>query len=127
MKKTILVDAWNTLVTKDGIFKELQNLLEEFPNRKIIVTNANEEERVKYGIVNMPYEVFSLAHKPDKTDPEFFKKLLKHFSLTSDQVVYFEHNPEAVRSAQSIGIKAFNYNKDTRDLMNVRTFLKSSL
>jgi hypothetical protein len=46
----------------------LQKLLDSFPNRKIILTNANEEEKVKLGIVNMPYEVFSLEHNPNKQD-----------------------------------------------------------
>jgi len=30
---------------------------------------------------------------------------VKNFDLKSDDVVYFEHNPEAVKSAQSVGIK----------------------
>ena len=40
--KTILVDAVNTFVIKgDGIFKEMSELLEQYPNRKIILTNAD--------------------------------------------------------------------------------------
>ncbi len=60
--KTILVDAWNTFVTKDGVFTELQTLLDSFENTKIILTNANDEQMVEFGIVNMPYEVFTLKH-----------------------------------------------------------------
>jgi HAD superfamily hydrolase (TIGR01509 family) len=127
MKKTILVDAWNTLVTENGIFKELKKMLDEFPNRKIILTNANKEELIKYGIVNMPYEVFSLQHNPNKTDPEFYKRMLKHFSLTPKDVLYFEHNEEAVKSATSAGIKAFHYDKNAKDVAAVRTFLKKNI
>lgn len=125
--KTILVDAWNTFVTADGIFKEMHEMLEEFENRKIILTNTNEEEKIKLGIVNMPYEVFSLAHSPNKTDPEYFRKMLDHFSLSSNEVVYFEHNEKAVKSAESVGITSFNYNKDTKDVESVKTFLKNNL
>ena len=80
--KYILVDAWNTLVTETGINTRLVSLLDSFETPKIIVTNANEEEKVKFGIVNMPYPVFSLAHQPNKTDPLYFKKLLLHLSVT---------------------------------------------
>jgi len=125
--KTILVDAWNAFVTEKGIFKEMYEMLEEFKNRKIILTNANEKEKVKLGIVNMPYEVFSLEHNPDKTNPEYFKKMLNHFSLSSDEVVYFEHNEEAVKSAESIGIKTFYYDKNAKDVESVKVFLKSNL
>jgi len=125
--KTILVDAWNTFITKEGIYKELHNLLETYPNKKIILTNANEEEKIKLGIVNMPYEVYSLSHNPNKTDPEYFKKMLNHFNLTNNEVIYIEHNPEAVKSAQSVGIKSFNYNKETKELKGVKEFLDNNL
>ena len=46
--KTILVDARNTFVTEDGINKDIQNLLDAFPNQKIIVTNANDEQLITF-------------------------------------------------------------------------------
>ena len=54
--KSILVDAWNTFVTKNGIDQDLKKLLDSFPNPKIILTNADQQERITYGIVNMPYQ-----------------------------------------------------------------------
>jgi HAD superfamily hydrolase (TIGR01509 family) len=127
MTKTILVDAWNTFVTQEGMFQEMKEMLDEFENRKIILTNANEEEKVKYGIVDMPYEVFSLAHNPNKPDPEYYKKMLEHFGLKAEDVVYFEHNEGAVESAKSVGINVFHYDKEKRDLQAVKEFLKGSL
>ncbi len=127
MVKTILVDAWNTFVTKDGIFLEMKELLDSFKNKKIIVTNANDEEKIKFGIVNMPYEVYSLSHNPNKTDPEYFKKFFKHFSLSADKVVYFEHNPEAVKVAESLGIKSFWYDKNKKDVKSLKMFLEENL
>ena len=125
--KTILVDAWNTFVTDEGMFKEMKDMLDEFENDKIILTNANEEQKVKYGIVDLPYGVFTLEHNPDKIDPEYYKKMLEHFSLTSDEVIYFEHSEDAVKSAQSVGIKTFHYDKEAKDLNALREFLKSNL
>ena len=125
--KTILVDAWNTFVTEDGMFQEMKDMLDEFDNKKIILTNANEEEKVKYGVVDMPYEVFTLAHNPNKADPEYYKKMLEHFSLKPDDVVYFEHNSEAVESAKSVGITTFHYNKEIKDMEAVRDFLNNNI
>tara|TARA_Y100000310_G_C20063297_1_gene525983 strand:- start:126 stop:509 length:384 start_codon:yes stop_codon:yes gene_type:complete len=127
MGKTILVDAWNTFVTEEGVFKEMQLILDSFENKKIILTNANDEQKIKFGIIDMPYEVFSLAHNPDKVDPEYFKKMLDHFSLSSEEVIYFEHNSEAVKSAESVGIKSLWYDKDKKDLEEVKNFLKENL
>ncbi|WP_264550323.1 hypothetical protein [Flavobacterium sp. N2820] len=124
--KTILVDAWNTFVTEEGINLDLKKLLDSYPNNKIILTNATEEELVKFGIVNMPYPVFSLAHNPNKTDANYFVKMLQHFNLKSEDVVYFEHNVDAVTSAKSIGISTFHYNK-LEKLDYLTTFLNSNL
>ena len=124
--KTILVDAWNTFVTEEGINFDLKKLLDSYPNNKIILTNANEEELVKFGIVNMPYPVFSLAHNPNKTDSDYFVKMLSHFNLNVTDVIYFEHNADAVASAKSVGITTFNYNK-LENLDNLTIFLNSNL
>ena len=124
--KTILVDAWNTFVTEEGINLDLKKLLDSYPNNKIILTNATEEELVKFGIVNMPYPVFSLAHNPNKTDANYFVKMLQHFNLKTEDVVYFEHNVDAVTAAKSIEISTFHYNK-LENLENLIIFLNSNL
>jgi HAD superfamily hydrolase (TIGR01509 family) len=102
-------------------------LLEEYPNRKIILTNANDEEMVKFGLVNLPYEVFTLKHKPDKTNPEYFEKLLEHFRLSPIDVVYFEHAPAAVDAAKSAGIVSHYYDSEKKDIESLRMFLDSNL
>ena len=124
--KTILVDAWNTFVNENGVNHEMKSILDNFDDNKIIVTNANEEEKIIFGIVNMPYQVFSLAHNPNKTDSEYFKKMLTHYNLSIDKVVYFEHNEDAVKSAQSIGIKTLWLKKGS-DLSLLKKFLESNL
>jgi len=129
--KTILVDAINTFVIKDentfNIFKEMYNLLESFPNKKIILTNANDEQLKESGLDNMPYEVFTLKHNPNKTDPEYYKKILNHFNLKPEDVIYFEHNPETVKSAQSLGINTYHYDSDKRDIKSLKEFLEKNI
>jgi len=126
--KTILVDAAGTFVIEgEGIYKPLYNLLEQYPNPKLIVTNANEEQMIKYGLVNLPYEMFTLKHNPDKTDPIYFQKLFEQYSLSADQVVYFEHSEEAVKSAESLGIPTFFYDADKKDVDSLRKFLGENL
>ena len=126
--KTILVDAIDGFVieTENGfeIFEPMQKMLDEFPNRKIILTGANDEQFKKFGLDKMPYEVFTLKHDPEKTNPEYYKKMLEHFNLQSDDVVYFEHNPDVVKSAQSVGIKTHFWDNEKRPLRGLSIFLE---
>jgi len=126
--KTILVDAINAFVLKEeGIFNEMYKMLEQYPNKKIILTGANDEQMEKFGLNDMPYEVFTLKHDPEKTDPKYFQMMLKHFNLSADDVVYFEHNEDAVKSAQSVGINTFHYDKDAKDIEALKKFIDESL
>lgn len=126
--KTILVDAYNNFVCENTwTNKEMQKMLDIFEDRKIILTNSNEEEKIRFGIVNIPYEVFSLEHNPNKTDPIYYKKMLEKFDLKINDIVYFEHNLEAVNSAKSLWINTFYYDKDKKDLESLEIFLKNNL
>jgi len=129
--KTILVDAVNAFVVeKNGsfeIFKEMHDLLETFPNRKIILTGANDEQYKQFGLDKMPYDVFTLKHNPEKTDPKYFEILLEKFNLDKESVVYFEHNPDAVKSAELAGIVSWHYDQDKKDLSGLKAFLDKNL
>ena len=107
--KIILVDAWNTFIKDKKIDSTIYKLLESFKNKKIILTNANDQELINYGIINMPYEVFSLSHKPNKDNPLYFKSLIKKYNLFINDLIYIEHNKEAVKSAKSLGINTYHY------------------
>ncbi|MEK7155126.1 MAG: HAD-IA family hydrolase [Patescibacteria group bacterium] len=122
--KTILVDAVEAFVIEgEGVYKPMLDLLEQYPNRKIILTGANDEQFKKFGLDKMPYDVFTLKHNPEKTDPKYFELMLKHFDLKPGDAVYFEHNSEAVKSAQSAGITTYHYDPSKRDLIALRRFL----
>ncbi len=129
--KTILVDAVDGFVIKVEesfkIFEGMHDLLETYPNRKIILTGANDEQFKEFGLDNMPYEVFTLKHNPEKTDPKYYEIMLNHFILNKDDVIYFEHNPEAVKSAQSIGIVTYYYDQEKKDLEALKYFLSENL
>ena len=53
--------------------------------------------------------------------------MLAEFSLTINDVVYFEHNAEAVESARSVGIETYRYDKDEKDLGKLKKFLDKNL
>ena len=125
--KTILVDAWNTFITENGMPQEMYTLLEKYPNTKIILTNANDKHLVTLGIVNMPYEVFTLKNNPAKINPAFYQTMLEKFGLNSNDVIYFEHNADAVKSAQSVGITTYHYDKDKKNLDALKKFLDENL
>jgi len=126
--KTILVDAINAFVIEgEGVFNEMYKMLEQYPNRKIILTGANDEQMVMFGLDKMPYEVFTLKHDPEKTDSRYFETMLKHFNLEVKDVVYFEHNLDAVKSAQSVGVNTFHYDQNTKDIDALKLFIDESL
>ena len=126
--KTILVDAVDAFVIEgQGIFKEMHDLLETCQNRKIILTGANDEQFKEFGLDKMPYELFTLKHNPDKTDPKYFEEMFKHFNLKPEDVIYFEHNPDAVKSAESVGITSYHYDENKKDLQSLKEFLDNNL
>jgi len=125
--KTILVDAVGTFVVDGKINQQMFELLETFPNRKIILTNANDSQLSEFGLVNMPYEMFTLKHNPDKDNPEYFRTMLKHYDLTPEDCIYFEHSKEAVESAKSVGIGSYHYDEDKKDLEGLKKFLDENL
>ena len=126
--KTILVDAVGTFVIEGkGIYKPLYDLLEKYPNKKIVLTNANDEQMIEFGLTNLPYELFTLKHNPDKTDPKYFELMLKHFNLKSEEVVYFEHNAGAVKSAKSVRIISFYYDPEKKNMDTLKLFLDKNI
>jgi len=125
--KTILVDAVGTFVVDGKINQELFELLESYQNRKIILTNANDEQLVEFGLTNMPYEMFTLKHNPNKDDPEYFNKMLEKYSFLANEVLYFEHDLDAVKSAESVGIKSYFYDSEKKDLEGLKEFLDKNI
>lgn len=129
--KTILVDAVYCFVIEKNkefeIFKDLYNLLEQYSNSKLILTGANDEQIKKFGLDSVPYKLFTLKHNPEKTDPEYYKILLKKYNLNVKDVIYFEHSLEAVKSAQFVGINTYYYDNDKKDLVSLKKFLDNNL
>jgi len=80
----------------------MKNLLDQYPNKKIVVTNANDEQMMTFGLTNLPYELFTLKHNPDKVDPKYFEIMFDKLNLDKDNIIYFEHNIDAVNSAKSL-------------------------
>jgi len=129
--KTILVDAaYCFTIEKDEkfeIFKDMYEMLETYPNKKIVLSGANDEQIIKFGLSDIPYELFTLKHNPEKTDPKYYETLLAHYNFTKDDVVYFEHNIDAVKSALSLGINTCHYDNEIKDLEGLKKFLDNNL
>lgn len=126
--RTILVDAVHTFIIKGmWVDQQMYKLLEWYENKKIILTNANDEQIKKYKIDTQPYEFFSMKHQPDKPNPLFYTTFLNQYWLKADEVIYFEHDESAVVSAQSIWITTFHFDKKERDLISLKAFLDKHL
>lgn len=126
--KTILVDAINGLILEDGtVFGEMHQLLETYPNPKLVLTGANDEQWQTFNLDQSPYEVFTLKHDPEKTDPSYFELLLRQYNLSPDNVIYFEHNEQAVETARSVGITTYYYDHTERNLAKLKEFIDANL
>lgn len=129
--KTILVDAIDCFIIENNgkfkIFQDMYEMLEQYPNKKIVLTGASDEKIKQFGLDKLPYELFTQKHDPEKTDSEYYRNLLANYSLAKDDVIYFEHNANAVKSAQSVGIKTYFYNNDKKDLKELKNFLNINL
>lgn len=126
--KTIFVDAINGLILEDGtIFKEMQELFDSYPNRKIVLTGANDEQFRQFNLDKSPYEVFTLKHDPEKTDAHYWHILLEKYGLQPEGVVYFEHNKQAAETAQSVGIPTYHYDHAKADLAALKAFIDKHL
>lgn len=122
--KTILIDAVYTFIDENGIIdQKLHNLIKQYPNPKIIVTNADYEKDNKYRLGEMPYEVFTMRHKPDKDDPVYFQTLFAKFNLDPTEVIYFEHSPKNIATAKALGIISHHYDPEKKDLDKLKEFL----
>lgn len=107
--KTILVDAVDAFViggeNSFSIFEPMREMLDEFPNTKILLTGADDEQFQKFGLDKMPYEVFTLKHNPEKPILSITKKCLnisishrKGSCISSTtQKPYGAHNLSALR------------------------------
>ena len=126
--KTILVDGINGLIYEDGsLFQRMYELLEKYPNKKIIVTGANDEQFDNFKLGESPYEVFTLKHNPEKTSPLYFELMLNNYGLMPDDVIYFEHSIEAVKSAESLGIKTYHYDHTKEDLAALKRYIEMNI
>ncbi|MDR0282559.1 MAG: hypothetical protein LBI53_04610 [Candidatus Peribacteria bacterium] len=125
--KTILVDARKVLVTEEGLYQPLYDLLESYPNPKITLTNANTKEQEKLGLNKQPYPLFTLTHNPEKAESLYYEMMLNHFNLTPTEVIYFESNPQAVESARLIGIITHYFDRQLKDIESLKILLDKNL
>ena len=126
--KTILVDAGSCFVIKgQGIYQPMYELLETYPNPKILSTNLPPEKREEYPFSDLPYPLFSLSNQPSKADSTFYEILLKEYNLTTQDVICFEHKHNAEESAKSLGIPCYFYDEHTQDLESLKKFLDENL
>jgi FMN phosphatase YigB (HAD superfamily) len=53
--------------------------------------------------------------------------MLQHFGLSKKEVIYFEHNEKAVKSARKAGIQTCHYNPEKKDVNELKEFLIENL
>ncbi len=126
--KAIFVDAINGLILEDGtVFAAMQELLDTYPNPKIVLTGADDEQFKRFHLDQSPYPVFTLKHNPEKTDRKYWEILLNKYDLKACQTLYFEHNAAAADTAQAVGIPTYYYNHKQADLAALKAFIDANI
>ena len=121
---TILCDLIGTFADKKGnIYQDINELLKTFPQQKILLTSATNQQLKEFKLTNMPYPIYTTEHTIEKNSPEYYKKLLKQFNLTPQEVIYIERKPEAIETAKQLGIKTIEFNAEDRDINIVKKLL----
>ncbi len=118
----ILVDAIHCLIDKEkGVNIELADFLRSLRDnsavRIIIVTNAPKEE-IKEKIKPYNFEIFTLEKDPDKTNPEYFKKMIQRYNWIDSEkrIIYFDHSKENIESAKKAGINLVKWYKNDAEI-----------
>lgn len=52
---------------------------------------------------------------------------MQRYNLKCEDLIYFEHNQDAVLSAKSLGINSFYYDPVKKDLDELEIFINSSI
>ena len=127
-KRLILVDGMYCLYDENfKIDKELLDFLHRFNTHYILTVNGFKEKGrklVKSGEYEFNWEAFSLEEEGiKKNNPEYFKILLKKFSLVPEEVIYFDHDKKSVETAKKLGILSKHYT----NLKTIKKFIKDNL
>ncbi|MBI2452008.1 HAD-IA family hydrolase [Candidatus Pacearchaeota archaeon] len=127
--KLILVDAINCLIDKEnGLNRELAEILKNKNKKIIVVTNADIKE-IKSKLNGYDFEVFSLMKNPDKSNPDYFREFLKRYNLKKEEIIYFDHKEENVKSAKQVGIvsEIYKNNKQIKDFIEKNSYRYETL
>jgi len=123
MKKTILVDGMFCIYDKEfNVNKELLKIINSFNARKILVVNGFREKG-KQALIGSGFLAFSLEEEKIKKDnPEYFKILLSRYNLKLDEVLYFDHDENNVKTAKNLGIISTQYlnNEQIEEFLKIK-------
>jgi FMN phosphatase YigB (HAD superfamily) len=118
MKRTILADGMHTIYDRNfNINKELLEIIDFFDTKKILVVNGFREKGKEVLKNSSITEAFSLEEKQiKKENPEFFEVLLSRFDLKPKDLIYFDHDENNVKSAESVGIISRHYTNNNEEI-----------
>ena len=128
--KTLLIDAVNTFIIKgEWIDQNIYQIIQQYPDiQNIIVTNADYQQDNLFGLCDMPYPVFTGKKNPHKSDPSYYQLLYKTHNLNPQDIIYIEHNIDAIKSAQQNGInKTYHFDPLQKNYDKLDQFLKNHL
>lgn len=129
LRRTILVDGMFCIYNDNfEVNNEILEIVNSINTKKILVINGFREKGEKL-LKKYGFSAFSMEEEGIKKDnPKFFDTLLKKFKLKPEEVIYFDHDKDNVKTAQSLGILSNHYNKDeTKIIDKLKEFVNDNL
>jgi alanyl-tRNA synthetase len=129
-KRLILVDGMDCVYDEDfKINEELLKIINNFNTHTILTVNGFREKG--YNLIKSQstgydtnWKAFSLEEeKIKKENPEYFNTLLKRFNLVPEEVIYFDHDKNSIKTAEKLGILSKHYT----DINSIKKFIEDNL
>lgn len=100
----------------------------------IIIVSDNYRESVNYIAKKYDFDrwsikqVYSYDYKMVKSNPEFFKKLLKEVpQYTPENLLLIDDSPEKLKSAATVGIQGIRYENNTQIKDDLHHYFKNQV
>lgn len=128
-KRLILVDGMHCLYDENfNLNRELLDIINLLNTHTILIVNKFKEKGHNLALTDANYssnwKAFSLEDKDiTKSNPEYFKALLKKFNLAPEEVMYFDHDKKNIETASKLGILSKHYT----DNKSIKKFIEENL
>lgn len=125
--RVLLIDGMHCLYDENfNLNEKLLELINSYVNDKILVVNGFGD-KAKEVLKGYDIDVFTFEQEIKKDNKEFFIKLLEKYNLSSEDVIYLDHDENNLNGAKQTGIKKVKLFALGDDVSEAKSFINSSI